>query len=419
MSKKIKYLTVILILVAIITISMFATILNAGRHDKPTYFVTPNGSSENSGKSFDEALDLRTAITSAVPGDLILLEGGTYSINYVEGEKNTINLTQSGEEGNEIKIQTVGNSRALIDFSFPELAWVQNSYGFFITGNYWNIKGIDITHAGYQGAYVTGSHNTFENCRFFDNRNTGLEINKGGSYTTVINCDAFLNYDPKKFGSMADGFGPKQTMGPGNKFYDCRAWENSDDGFDCYDSPEAVTFDGCLAFRNGVNVWEYEDFVTNANGFKIGGKYQQANHVLRNCLVFDQPKKGFDQNNNTGGLTIYNCLAYNNGINFGLGNDVNEGQIHDLKNNISLNGPDTISNSKESNNSWNDGFSASENDFISLDTSLATLNRKANGSLKSTQLFKLKKSSILIDAGIDVGLPFNGLAPDLGAYEAK
>jgi len=43
-----------------------------------------------------------------------------------------------------------------IDFSFPTESWVQDSYGFYVTGNYWYFKGIDITRSGYQGAYVTG-----------------------------------------------------------------------------------------------------------------------------------------------------------------------------------------------------------------------------------------------------------------------
>ena len=100
-----------------------------------------------------------------------------------------------------------------------------------------------------------GSHNTFNNCAFYDNRNTGLEINKGGSYTTIINCDSYYNYDPKKFGGMADGFAPKQTQGPGNVFLGCRAWENSDDGFGACDSPEVVVIEESWAFRNGVDVW--------------------------------------------------------------------------------------------------------------------------------------------------------------------
>lgn len=383
------------------------------------YYVSSSGNSGNSGSNFDNALDIETAISNAKSGETLMLKGGTYKISYSSGNKNTINLSKSGTSSNPIKIETYNNERAIIDFQFPENTWVQDSYGFYLTGDYWSIKNIDITHAGYQGVYVTGAHNTFENCHFYDNRNTGIEINKGGSYTTLINCDAFKNYDPKKSGSMADGFGPKQTMGAGNKLIGCRAWNNSDDGFDCYDSPEKVIFQECWAFNNGVDIWNQGGFSGNGNGFKVGGNYEEANHVLTNCIAFGQPKKGFDQNNNTGGLTIYNCLAYDNGTNFGLGNDLNSDQQHILKNNISLSASNTISNATQSNNTWNSGFSVSSSDFLSLDTSLATIDRNLDGSIPETNLFRLKSSSSLIDSGVNVGLDYNGSNPDIGAFETN
>ena len=262
-----------------------------------------------------------------------------------------------------------------------------------------------------------GEHNTFENCSFHDNRNTGLEINEGGAYTTVINSDAYRNYDPKKFGGMADGFGPKETQGPGNVFIGCRAWENSDDGFDAFDSPQTVIFERCSAFRNGVDVWAYGGFDGNGTGFKVGGNAAQANNRLIGCTAFDNVVKGFDQNNNTGGLTIHNCTGYSNGTNFGLGNPVNAGQQHDLKNNISLGATDSIANATQTNNSWN-GFSVSEADFLSVDTSLGSAARAADGSLPENDFLRLAPGSGLIDQGVDVGLPFNGTAPDLGAFES-
>ncbi|MFZ5892070.1 MAG: right-handed parallel beta-helix repeat-containing protein, partial [Myxococcota bacterium] len=382
------------------------------------YYVAPNGRSDNDGSSFARALDFATARGRVVAGDTILLQAGTYTIPYVASTKNTITLSQVADAAKPIRVWADGG-RAVFDFSFPEQAWVQDSYGFYVTGSYWHFKGIDVIHAGYQGTYVTGQHNTFENCSFHDNRNTGLEINKGGAYTTVINCDAYRNYDPKKLGSMADGFGPKETQGPGNKFIGCRAWENSDDGFDAFESPETVIFENCSAFRNGVDVWNYGNFAGNGNGFKVGGNSIQANHQLKNCIAFENPVKGFDQNNNTGGLTLYNCTSYKNGTNYGLGGTLNSGQQHVLKNNISLGAAVNIGTATQSNNSWSSGFSVTDADFMSLDTTLGKAARNADGSLPSNGFLRLKSDSKLIDAGVDVGLPFLGKAPDLGAFEAK
>lgn len=384
-----------------------------------TYYVSTTGKPNNDGNSFTTALNFEKAITLVVPGDNIILQGGTYIIPFVTGKKNTIGFATSGTVEKPIRVTVFNNLHAIFDFSYPKQEWIQDGVGFSITGSYWYFNGLSITRAGYQGVYVKGAYNTFENCSFYDNRNTGLEINKGGSNTTVINCDSYHNYDPKKGGSMADGFGPKETQGPGNKFIGCRAWENSDDGYDCYNSAEKVIFQNCWAFRNGVDIWNYGGFSGNGNGFKVGGNFKQANHKLTNCIAFGQPQKGFDQNNNTGGLTIYNCTSYSNGTNFGLINGLNSGQSHDLKNDISLYGAVAISNAIVSHNSWSTGFSVSANDFESLDLSLANAVRNTDGTLPNTKLFRLKSGSALIDAGVNVGLAFNGKAPDLGAFESS
>jgi len=43
--------------------------------------------------------------------------------------------------------------------------------------------------------------------------------------------------------------------------------------------------------------------------------------------------------------------------------------------------------------------------------------RNSDGSLPNIDFMKLVSGSDLIDKGIDVELPFNGIAPDLGAFE--
>jgi hypothetical protein len=52
-----------------------------------------------------------------------------------------------------------------------------------------------------------------------------------------------------------------------------------------------------------------------------------------------------------------------------------------------------------------------------MDTSLATAERDEFGKLPLTDLFRLNKTSSLVNAGINVGLPYNDSAPDLGAFE--
>jgi hypothetical protein len=384
------------------------------------YYVTPSASSSGAGTSFSAPMSFSAALSKVGAGQMILLQSGTYAVPYTAGAKNTITLSQSGTSSAKIYMVAANCGRAVIDFSFPANAWVQDSYGFYLTGSYWYFKGVSITRAGYQGVYVTGAHNTFENVAFYDNRNSGLEINKGGSYTNVINSDSYHNYDPKKNGSMADGFASKQTQGPGNFFHGCRTWENSDDGLDTFDSTQPVVIEQSWAFRNGINLWGDSAFAGNGNGFKLGGNNVIEHNKISQSVAWGNASKGFDQNSNTGGVTLYNNTSYKNKINYGFGQPVASGEKHVFKNNISLSGTtaDSIANATSTNNTWN-SLAASSSDFASLDTSLATAARNADGTLPSTALFRLSSSSKMIDKGVNVGLPYLGAAPDLGAFELK
>jgi hypothetical protein len=171
-------------------------------------------------------------------------------------------------------------------------------------------------------------------------------------------------------------------------------------------------------------------FSGNGNGFKLGGNGTGGNsvgtHVVRNCVAFESnygSKKGFDENSHKGGVVVHNCLSYNNGYNYMFEEDANSGFVNEFKNNVSFAktaameyefSPGTV----QANNSWNlMGITANAADFKCLDVSLAKAPRRTNGDLPENDFAKLVAGSDLIDKGIDVGLPFTGLAPDLGAYE--
>ncbi len=382
------------------------------------YYITPKGTTTNDGSSFSKPIDLSKALGLAAAGDSLILEGGTYPIAYVVDTKNTIVLAQSGQRGKPIYVVSYQNSKAIIDFSFPAHLWVQNSFGLDITGSYWYFKGITITNAGYHGVYNKGTNNSFVNCVFSYNKFSGLEINKGGSNTSVINCDAFRNYDPKNLGGSADGFAPKQTMGTGNVLIGCRAYENSNDGYDTYDCQNPIVIENCWAFKNGRLTIGTTEYAGNKNGFKLGGLEQIQNNKVYNCVAFGHELKGFDENNNNGAITIYNCIGYKNTTNFSFSGSIASGQKHDFKNNISLSGTNAdviIGSVTHTNHTWNSGFGTSSNDFKSLDLTLAY----ADGSLPENDLFRLKSTSKLIDAGALTGRPYNGLKPDLGPFETK
>lgn len=168
-----------------------------------------------------------------------------------------------------------------------------------------------------------------------------------------------------------------------------------------------------------MDVWNYGGFTGNGNGFKVGGNSVAADNVLTRCVAIGHPKKGFDQNNNTGSITLYNCTGYGNNINFGFGNPVQSGKKHIFKNNISLSGTISISNATQQNNSWNLSVTVNTSDFTSTSTSLSIGVRQSNGDLPDNLPFKLVQQSDLIDKGTNVGLSYSGSNPDLGYFESN
>ena len=52
--------------------------------------------------------------------------------------------------------------------------------------------------------------------------------------------------------------------------------------------------------------------VGNGNGFKLGGNSLIHRNYVSYCLSAMNLQKGFDQNNGTGELELYNCTAFGN-----------------------------------------------------------------------------------------------------------
>jgi len=374
-------------------------------------YVSPTGSDNNPG-TFD--LPFRTltqAVSVSGPDSLIYMRGGVYN------DSTTHILNKTGLPGMHIKVWAYPGETPILDFSNQPVS--TSSRGIRITNDYWHIKGLTIRNAKDNGIHIQSFYNIVENCTLYNNNDTGIQISNGGSYNLILNCDSYLNNDPLTNGENADGFAAKLGIGPGNVFRGCRAWNNSDDGFDMYEAADTVLVDECWAFRNGYNIWEFPNFSGDGNGFKLGGNYFADPHKIIRCVAFDNPSKGFDQNNNTAGITLYNNTAWGNGSrNFSFPTLPTSGN-HILKNNISFDGDISITaNSIQEANSWQ-GFTVTSTDFRSLDSTLAILPRDTSGQLPYIDLLRLAAGSSLIDAGVYVGLPFNDLAPDLGAFETE
>lgn len=374
-------------------------------------YVSPTGNDSNPGTINLPFRTLTKAVSVAVPDTIIYMRGGVYN------DSTTHTLNKSGQAGKYIKVWSYPGETPILDFSNQPVS--TSSRGIRITHNYWHLRGLTIRNAKDNGIYIQSYYNVVENCILYNNNDTGIQISNGGSNNLILNCDSYMNNDPLTNGENADGFAAKLGIGPGNVFRGCRAWNNSDDGFDMYEAADTVLVEGCWAFRNGYNIWGIQNFSGDGNGFKLGGNYFPDPHKIIRSVAFDNPNKGFDQNNNTAGVTLYNNTAWGNGYrNYSFPTQPTSG-IHILKNNLSYDGAiSVVSGSEQETNSWQ-GFTVTSADFRSLDTTLAILPRDTAGNLPYVELLRLSEGSSLIDAGVYVGLPYNDSAPDLGAFETE
>lgn len=361
--------------------------------------------------------EILTAISNASAGDIIYVRGG----NYVFGS--SINISGNGSDGNPISLLAYPTDTERPRFDFSSMSESSSNRGIELSGDFWYIMGIDVFAAGDNGMHITGDNNLIEFCTFSENADTGLQLDNGASNNTILNCDSFFNADSTL--ENADGFACKLNAGSGNKFIGCRAWQNLDDGWDGYlrDTDNiTTTYENCWSFKNGY-LMDGSVGAGDGNGFKTGGsddKTLKHNAIYKNCVVAGNVFDGFDHNSNRGAIEIYNCSSFDNGRNYSF-SSTNIAASLTIKNSVSLssgsNDSFNATNQDITNNGWQNGLSTTSADFVSIDLNLLSASRNADGSLPDVDFLKLVPSSDLIDQGVDVGLPFNGAAPDLGAFE--
>jgi hypothetical protein len=419
------------------------------------YYVASNGNDSNKGTISQPFVTIQRAQTSVVAGDTVYIRGGNYTMTEAQIAKYTgiwayvTLLDKSGSAGKRINYWAYPGEKPVFDYSTIKPAGYRIN-AFQVTGSWIHIRGLEVT--GVQVTITThtqsecfenqGSNNIYEMLSMHDGKAIGFYLNKGGN-NLILNCDAYNNWDnvsENQKGGNTDGFGchPSQ-YGVGyvnNIFRGCRAWFNSDDGYDCINALEAVTFENCWSFYNGYST----SFVSlgDGNGFKAGGYGVSATpkappviprNNIRFCLSVRNKANGFYSNHHLGGSNWFNNSAYNNAVNYNMLNrnedytaDVS-GYGHNLKNNLGYG-----ARSAEYSNIDFDACNADSNyfnlpvtvtvaDFLSVDQSLLTAPRQADGSLPVNDFMRLAPGSDLLDKGMDVGYSFKGAAPDLGCFE--
>lgn len=383
--------------------------------DPKAIYVAPEGTANAAG-TLAAPTTFVAALGKVSAGGTIYARGGTYTLSA------TLTLSKDGTSASPIVLRAypLDTKRPLLNFS--STAEGSSNRGLSLSGDYWQIYGLDVLGAGDNGMYVSGAHNRVEFCSFSECADSGLQLGGGASDNLIVNCDSYFNADSTL--ENADGFAAKLDVGTGNKFVGCRAWNNLDDGWDGYLRPAndvTTTYERCWAMDNG-KLKDGSVGAGDGNGFKTGGsdgKDLKHNAVYTQCIASGNVNDGFDHNSNRGSITILNSAAHANGSNLNFGVD-NIAASLTVKNSISLgtNGQLSATTTNILNNSWQNGRSATEADFVSVDRSQLKRPRKSDGSLPDIDYLRLAPSSALRNAGVDVGLPYAGSAPDLGPFES-
>jgi hypothetical protein len=459
-----------------------------------TFYVSPTGSDAAAGTMAAPFASWAQAQTAASPGDTVYFRGGTYTYT-------TSTTTCGGDTGAlvaAVVLSKSGTANAMINyFAFPgetpifDFSGITDTtnyncrhIGVRVQANFLHLKGLELkgvlqlnnlNHESWCIYVIGGNNNLFEQLDAHHNMGPGFFVITGGG-NTFLNCDSHENEDTLTSngdGQSADGFGchPTSAANTGNIFIGCRAWWNSDDGWDFINSSAPCTVKYSWSWYNGYK----PDAITNGapvslaagngNGFKGGGHgipqvlpagTIPQHTIEQNCAFFNKAN-GVYANHDIVSSFFYNNTSYNNGVDFNMLGDAlgdtvgtDDTSVGILRNNLAF-GHTLISDNTNPGpisdmfNSWdtNLGLTVTAADFQSLTftppascpeaytpggtaccaptdmtcfSGLASA-RNADGSLPVLPFLRLAATSDLIDKGTDVGLPFSGAAPDLGCFE--
>lgn len=418
--------------------------------DAKVIYVAPQGDDAAAGTIDAPLATLPAAYRLTEGGDTVCFRGGTYNVTdsqvmKIEGVYAFVfALEKAGTAEHRTCYMGYPGERPVFDFSALMLDGKHRFAAFYLGADYVHLRNFDIVGVpvrikGHtQSECVSarrGSHCIVEDIAMHDGMAIGY-YQKRGSHNLVVDCDAYNNYDDYSegpYGGNVDGFGCHvfDTFEVGNVFRRCRAWRNSDDGFDLISCAAPVEIDHCMAFYNGYcpssNPADTVNFVSagDGNGFKAGGWGMNKrktkcpdvcpSHYIHHSLAYRNKAHGFYANHHLAGNTWENNTSCGNRSNYNMLNRKNTfeaidvpGYDHSLANNVSwtftdasLGGhlinidPDRIT---LTNNSFAPSVSSVEvtaEMFVSTSVSLLFTRRLPDGRLPSIDFLRGKAGTIL------------------------
>jgi len=383
-----------------------------------TYYVATTGDNSNPGTIGSPWLTIAKAAGSVSAGDTVLIRAGVY--------REYLNINSSGTSVNRITFQNYPSETPIVDGGDHPLG--TGNPLIQINGNFVTVRGLEMRNFAWDGIYINGTdaiidqmhihHGYLSGIRFWQTYR-GLILNS--NIHDVFDFPAGGNADCISVSGNNDIYG-YHTI-DGNELWNC-----SDDGLDMWRSSHNTVRNNRI-HHNGLNSsggygqTGHKNPYTgghstssangNGNGIKAGAEAQSGGGgctgcptgegtVIYNNIAWYNQTAGFDCDGGQG-QTWWNNTGWSNPKNFMQYDMLNNTDNNTYVNNLSWDGGiDWSGHGVADHNSWNLGNP--NPNFLSIDPS-------------SPNFLKLSASSPAIDAGANVGLPYSGRAPDLGAYE--
>ena len=312
--------------------------------DECRVFMAPDGTdSESCGSADDPCATLAVAYDRLCPVPPEGTENGTECEGpaprtlcvrpgtYPMTERFELRKTRMGTESNPVVIQAAptATTKPVFDFSSqPRVSACgaqSDSTGGELTGITMNadwtvLKNVVVTDANDNCVKVQGANNLVEGVVVHGCDDAGIQISAGSGYqgsgtnNAIVNCDSYQNHDPQCLGMNADGFALKSGTGAGNVFRGCRAWDNTDDGWDLGGWTDPVRVENCWAMSQCAST---ADERSDCNGFLLGGNDWSTQHVLVDLIAVGNRGGasgcGFTPDTNPASMTCDGtCAAWDN-----------------------------------------------------------------------------------------------------------
>ncbi len=382
-----------------------------------TYYVSPQGSDVNNGSLSSPWKSLAFAVTresGIAPGDTILMRGGTHIMDEVFIARSK---DRGGAPGKYLTIKAFSDEIPVMQYSSRRL---------IIWADYVRIEGLHFIMPWRCDAFGTG-------IQIVNNLLTGPQ---------------------PKFGAIETG--GVDILIEGNTIeYDDEGGNTQDHGIYVHGGERITVRNNVVIGSKGYGIHLFDEHksadpaVWQANPFSIKDYVIEGNIVLRS-----QTRAGMIIAKGRGGqyINLQNIIVRNNVFagNGTQGLFIREGEnISVFNNSFAFNGLNPVFISRPSaagvdpakdvsiinnifvaNSEYNHVHSDSPGGNISLDNNLYDSQARLGGVTDARKVignplfvspdlrdYNLRDGSPAIDAGIDVGLPFEGTAPDLGAYE--